>query len=159
MDYQDIISMMDAEIEKLEEAGRILKQGGKVDAAIKAVTPRQQKAVAMPKKHVLSPEGRARIAEAQRMRWAATKRANAVTQPKTTKKAAKKATPKKAVKRTMSPEARKLIGDAQRKRWAAAKKLKSAAPTKATKKAAPKKAANAAPAVALAETPKAEATS
>jgi hypothetical protein len=34
MDYRDIISMLDAEIGRLEEAGRLLKQGGKVDAAI-----------------------------------------------------------------------------------------------------------------------------
>src|SRR5450759_3974543 len=74
MDYRDIISMLDAEIGRLEEAGRLLKQGGKVDAAIKAVTTRQQKAVAMPKKRVLSPEARARIAEAQRKRWAASKK-------------------------------------------------------------------------------------
>jgi hypothetical protein len=164
MDYRDIISMLDAEIGRLEEAGRLLKQGGNVDAAIKAVTPRQQKAVAVPKKRVMSPEGRARIAEGQRQRWAATKKSNAVTPPKAMKKAtkkaspvkAKKAAPKKAVKRIMSPEARARIADAQRKRWAAAKKLKSAAPTKATKKAAPKKAAKVAP-VAMPETPKAEA--
>ena len=45
MDYQDIISMLDAEIGKLEEARRILKLNGKVDAAIANVTSRKQKAV------------------------------------------------------------------------------------------------------------------
>ena len=133
MDYQDIISMLDAEIRKLEEAGRILKLNGKADAAIKAVAPRQQTAVTVPTKRVMSPSARARIAEAQRKRWAATKKTNAVTPAKATKKAAKeaspvkakKAAPKKVVKRSMSPEARARIADAQRKRWAAAKAPKS----------------------------------
>jgi hypothetical protein len=112
MDYQDIISMLDAEIGRLKEARQLLLSSGKVDVAITKVTTRNQKAVAAPKKCVMSSEARARIAEAQRKRWAAVK--------KTTKKAAKKASPvkvkksapKKAVKRTMSPEARKRIADA-----------------------------------------------
>ena len=116
-----------------------------MDAAIKAVTTRQQKADAMPKKRVLSPEARARIAEAQRKRWAASKKAAKKAAKNASPVKAKKAAPKKAVKRTLSPEARQRIADAQRKRWAAAKKLESAAHPKATKKApkkvAPRKAA------------------
>lgn len=67
-------------------------------------------------KRVLSPEARARIAAAQRKRWAATRKGAP---------AAAKAAPAKAPapkKRTLSPEARARIAAAQRKRWAAARK-------------------------------------
>jgi hypothetical protein len=68
-------------------------------------------------KRTMSPAARARIAEAQRQRWAATRKA----QPATTK-----ASPQGGMvssgKRKMSPAARKAIAEAARKRWAAAKR-------------------------------------
>jgi hypothetical protein len=61
------------------------------------------------KKRGMSAAGRARVAAAQRARWAKLKKgeAKAVASPKTRKK-----------KRTMSPEARAKIAAAQRARWA-----------------------------------------
>jgi len=64
------------------------------------------------RKRVMSAEARARIDEAQRQRWAASRKQAAA--PAKTKPVAHK--------RTMSPEARKRIAEAQRKRWAAARK-------------------------------------
>jgi hypothetical protein len=73
------------------------------------------------RKRTLSPEARARIAEAQRKRWAATRTGAAA--PVVAKAVAKTATKKAATKkRTMSPEARARIAEAQRKRWAATRK-------------------------------------
>ena len=68
-------------------------------------------------KRQMSPAARARIAEAQRARWAATRKV----QPK-----AAKASPQggkvSSGKRTFSPAARAAIAAAARKRWAAAKR-------------------------------------
>jgi hypothetical protein len=72
----------------------------KIDAAVTLATAKPAK-----KKRKLSPEGRKRIAEAVKKRWAAQKSAP--------KKAAKK--------RNLSPEGRKRIAEAARKRWAAKK--------------------------------------
>jgi hypothetical protein len=68
------------------------------------------------RKRVMSAEARARIAEAQRLRWAASRK-----QAGGARAAGAKAKPA-AKRRTMSPEARKRIAEAQRKRWAAVKK-------------------------------------
>ena len=66
-----------------------------------------------PRKRHLSPEGRRRIIEATKRRWA-TKRANRMgTASKRT------ATPRRGA---MSPEGRKRLALAMKKRWAAAKK-------------------------------------
>src|SRR5258708_33246134 len=66
-----------------------------------------------PRKRHLSPEGRRRIIEATKRRWA-TKRANRMgTASKRT------ATPRRGV---MSPAGRKRLALAMKKRWAAAKK-------------------------------------
>jgi hypothetical protein len=55
----------------------------------------------------MSAEGRARIAEAQRKRWAAVRGRNP------------KQTARPASKRRLSPEGRRRIAEATRKRWAA----------------------------------------
>ena len=65
------------------------------------------------KKRTMSAEGRARIAAAQKKRWAKVKKAKSATATKTAP--AKK-------RRTMSPEARAKIAAAARKRWAEVKK-------------------------------------
>ena len=64
-------------------------------------------------KRSMSPAARARIAAAQRKRWAAMRGTS------TTKQAAAKPSPGK---RQMSPAARKKIAEAARRRWAAAKR-------------------------------------
>jgi hypothetical protein len=80
------------------------------------------------KRRTMSPEARARIAEAQRARWANSKgtakkssgqATSGAKAPAKTKAAAKT---RGAKKRTMSPEARARIAEAQRKRWAASRK-------------------------------------
>ena len=71
-------------------------------------------AVSEPKKRTMSPAARARIASAQRARWA--KARSAAGKPAPGKKAAVKSSGKK--RRVMSPEARAKIAAAQKKRWA-----------------------------------------
>jgi len=63
-------------------------------------------------KRTMSPAARARIAQAQRQRWAASRRK----QPKAATPAAGSG------KRTFSPAARRAIAEAARRRWAAAKR-------------------------------------
>ena len=67
-------------------------------------------------KKQMSPEGRARIAAAQKARWAAKK--DTTSQTKASTEQAEKA-PK--TRKTMSPEAREKIAAAQKARWAAKK--------------------------------------
>jgi hypothetical protein len=176
MESQSIISAIDAEIAKLEQVRELLANDAGLDRVKRGARPTTvaaKKAV----KRTMSPEGRKRVADAQRKRWAAAKTLKAAVPLKATKKAAeetspvkeKKATPKKIAKRTLSPQARKRIVDAQHKRWAAAKKLKSVVPPKEAKKAAkkttpvkakkavPKNTTKAAPAGAMPEAQKAEA--
>jgi hypothetical protein len=66
-------------------------------------------------KRGISAEGRARIAQAQRARWAASRKGRG-----TSEKADSNGTAG-AQRRQMSPAARKAIAEAARKRWAAAK--------------------------------------
>jgi hypothetical protein len=65
------------------------------------------------RERMLSAEARGRIAEAQRRRWAASRKGAAA------KTAAKKSATKK---RTLSPEAKARIAEAQRRRWAGVRK-------------------------------------
>jgi hypothetical protein len=65
-------------------------------------------------KRTMSPEARARIAAAQRARWAASRKGQAKTPTA-------KTAPNRPGKRRISAAARKAIADAARKRWAAAK--------------------------------------
>jgi hypothetical protein len=91
---KEIVATIDAEIARLLEARTVLsetatlKRRGRPPAPAKKTTPAKTA-----KKRVMSAEGRAKIAEAQRKRWAKAKRAKA--KPKkqvtVTKVAAKKA--------------------------------------------------------------------
>jgi len=112
MGVSDILAAIDQEIGQLQQARALLsgdatpvvkRKVGRPRKAVAAVTPAAQKP-ARKKKRKLSPEGRKRIAEAVRKRWAAQKAAP--------KKAAKK-------KRTLSPEGRKRIAEATKRRWEA----------------------------------------
>ncbi|MEZ0254473.1 MAG: hypothetical protein ACAI37_04305 [Chthoniobacter sp.] len=92
-------------------------------ASSKASAPAKVAAVAAKpgrRKRGLSAEGRARIAAAQKARWAKTKGGEAV-------EASADATPKagkRRKKRNLSPEARARIVAAVKRRWAKAKKSK-----------------------------------
>ncbi len=74
MDYQSLITAIDAEIAKLQKVRGLLARTGKIAALIqpvaKSATVKSGKAQKQ-KKRTLSPEARAKIAEAQRKRWAA----------------------------------------------------------------------------------------
>lgn len=70
MSVMDLISSIDAEIARLQQARTIL-------AGLDAFSPKANAPAAKPrpKKRQMSAEARARIAEAQRKRWAAQKKA------------------------------------------------------------------------------------
>ena len=80
MGVTDILAVIDQEIAQLQQA-RALLSGGVAPATKRKVgRPRKSEAVAVPaakhtkkKKRNLSPEGRKRIAEAVKKRWAAQK--------------------------------------------------------------------------------------
>jgi len=92
------------QIEKLQAALASLIGGSSSVASVPKSAPTP---AAKPGKRTMSPEARARIAAAQRARWAKSKGTS---------------TPVvKTGKRTMSPEARARIAAAQRARWAKSK--------------------------------------
>jgi hypothetical protein len=79
MDVSAILSSIDAELSRLQQARNLLagpaatvKRRGrpKKSETVLATTKAAKKAV---KKRTMSPEGRARVAAAQKARWAATK--------------------------------------------------------------------------------------
>lgn len=74
MDHQLIISALDAEIARLREVRAILVKDG-VTIGVIGRKGAKKVAAKKPVKRVLSAEARARIATAQKKRWAKTKRA------------------------------------------------------------------------------------
>jgi hypothetical protein len=85
MDTQAIIAALDKEIARLQEVRTLLGAAARVDgaASIKRGPGRPKKLASVKSagKRILSPEAKARIAEAQKARWAKAR--------KTAKKAAK----------------------------------------------------------------------
>jgi len=84
MGIPDILSSIDAEIARLTQARALLAAGGSAvtKAPAKArravnLQPDSPKVPKRKKKRNLTPEGRARIAEAAKRRWAAQKKAAA----------------------------------------------------------------------------------
>ena len=74
MEVHSIVAAIDAEIARLQEARSPL--GAPHKASRRTAKKAAKKALgAKTRKRTLSPEARERIAEAQRKRWAATKRA------------------------------------------------------------------------------------
>ena len=129
MGVSEILATIDQEIAQLQQARALLSGSAVPVAKKKAGRPRKTAAAVIPaakpaklKKRKLSPEGRKRIAEAAKKRWAAQKASAA--SPKKTKVAAKKAAAAKPAtkkKRIISPEGRKRIAEAVKKRWEAQK--------------------------------------
>src|SRR5579863_8115870 len=115
MDTLAILAVIDSEISKLEQARAALVQiVGTGTVSVSASKPR--------KRPGLSRAARARIAAAQKKRWAAVRRAAKAAPVKPAKKVVAP-----AKRRTMSAAARKRIAAAQKKRWAAIKATKKAA--------------------------------
>ena len=81
MALKEVIALIDAEIAVLKEARAILAAGSAVTVAKRKpgrppkVQPNTPKVATRKKKRHLSPEGRARIAEAARKRWASQRKA------------------------------------------------------------------------------------
>jgi hypothetical protein len=81
MSYSAIIASIDEELSNLQQVRKLLAQSGKLGstkellAATKAATKTATKAAKKTSKRTLSPEARARIAAAQKKRWAAVKKA------------------------------------------------------------------------------------
>ena len=74
MEYQSIVSAIDEELAKLQKVRALLQKGGNIDGLIAS---RAGKRSSNPKRVVrrkLSAEARARIAEAQKKRWAAARK-------------------------------------------------------------------------------------
>jgi hypothetical protein len=71
MDTSEIIHTIDAEIARLEKARELLN--GHVSTPAKRGRPVSLKPVAKPQRRKMSAEGRARIAAAQKARWAKAK--------------------------------------------------------------------------------------
>ena len=83
MALKEVIALIDAEIAALKEARALLATGSAVTVAKRKagrppkVQPDSAKAPKRKKKRNLSPEGRARIAEAAKKRWAVQRKAAA----------------------------------------------------------------------------------
>lgn len=77
MNTNEIIAAIDAEIAKLQQARYLLSgYSDPTSASVKRGPGRPKKTtVLQPAKRVLSPEAKARIAAAQKKRWAAAKKA------------------------------------------------------------------------------------
>jgi len=78
LEVNRILAEIDAQIAKLQQARALLAGSSAAPAVKKAVgRPRKSSSTstkATPKKRILSPEARKRIAEAQKKRWAETRK-------------------------------------------------------------------------------------
>jgi len=96
-----------------KERDRVQQQLSGLNAALEAFAGVYQGNKGTGSRRKMSAQGRARIAAAQRARWARVK--------------GQKVVPIAKAKRTMSASARRKIAAAQRKRWARVKREKKAA--------------------------------
>lgn len=71
MAYKDLIAAVDHALTALKQARKSLLANAKLEAQSKSTTTKKK----APKRKGMSEEGRQRIAEAQRKRWALSKRA------------------------------------------------------------------------------------
>ena len=111
-------------LQRLKRAGELIQALEQIETELYAIfgfetgtgngtVSKSQPAAEKPKKRGMSAAGRARIAAAQRARWAKQKGS---AEDKSVKSKAKKEV--KKAKRVLSPEARAKIAAAQKKRWA-----------------------------------------
>lgn len=77
MSIDSILSQIDAEISRLQQVRKLLAGVGSISSTVVSKARKTKAAGTTAKrKRVLSPEARKRIADAQRRRWAAQKKAN-----------------------------------------------------------------------------------
>jgi hypothetical protein len=124
-DLGDIIAQLERQREAIDRALEALRGiEGTAPVAKKRGRPPGKKGGG---KRSMSAEGRARIAEATRKRWAEKRAAEAQAPDKGTGKA-------RGGKRRMSAEGRARIAEATRKRWAEKRAAEAQAPNKETGK-------------------------
>ena len=86
----------------------------RIGRAIAALTGMKSKVRSGPRRRGITPEGRKRLSEAMKKRWATRKGGRSVT-------SSKKAVSSQAKRKGMSAAARKRLSDALKKRWAEGK--------------------------------------
>jgi hypothetical protein len=117
-----VIAQLESQRDSIDRAIAALREiSGPVETADRAPSGSPNVAT---RKRQISPEGRKRIAEATRKRWAARRAAMGSETPEV------KAPVRK---RTLSAEGRKRIVEATKRRWAAKRAADAAAARKATK--------------------------
>ena len=113
--YQSEVEKISAKIADIK--AQLGQRGpGRPKATLAAASATGTDHTGLQKRRTISKAGRARIAAAQRARWAALK-----------KQRAQPATPAKPKKRKMSAAGLRAIREATKKRWAAYRKAKKAA--------------------------------
>ena len=131
----EIIAKLEQQAKAIERALAALREVEGSAAGTSGSAPAAAPAGAGPRKATkkggMTPEGRRRLSEALRARWAA-KRTGSSVAPQTTAPAkAAPAPPAKAKKKGgMTPEGRRRLSEALRKRWAAKRTAAAAAPAK-----------------------------
>jgi hypothetical protein len=79
MDTQAIIAALDQEIARLHEVRALLGSAAKANEAASSKRgpgrPKELASVTVPKKRILTPEAKAKIADAQKKRWAKARKA------------------------------------------------------------------------------------
>ena len=123
----EVIEKLEQQREAIERALLALREVGGAAASVPVPAPATRPGRAK-RKGGMTPEGRKRLSEALRKRWAAKRAASAVRTKTTTKTATK--TKRKAG--GMTPEGRKRLSEALKKRWAA---KRATAKTSQTKRA------------------------
>ncbi len=107
---ENVISQLETQRSAIDRAISALREVAEKSPLAKATSPSSN---GQPRKRHLSPEGRRRIIEATKRRWAAKRGDRTGTVSKST------AAPRRGA---MSPEGRRRLALAMKKRWAAAKK-------------------------------------
>jgi hypothetical protein len=75
LEYRSIVSTIDEELAKLRQVRAMLAKGVNIDGLIAGRVPKKTSKTPRATRRILSPEARARIAAAQKKRWAAAKKA------------------------------------------------------------------------------------
>jgi hypothetical protein len=123
-EIKNVIQQLEKHGSAIDRALSALREIGdqrSTDSAFSAIAGRPKR-----RKYRMSAEGRRRIAEAARRRWAAKKEAASATQVSSPVKT-------KGRKRHLTPEGRERIAEATRRRWAAKRAADAAAQAKGKK--------------------------
>ena len=120
-EIENIIRQLEQQRASIDRALEALREITGIGAPVGA--KRRGRPPGKKRRRGMSPEGRARIGEATRKRWAEKRAAEAAA----AKESAGPAKKKRSRKRYISPEGRARIAEAARKMWAARKRAKQKA--------------------------------